>query len=167
MNIIEVSNKYHRKEFLNLPKRLYKDDQNWICPLDSEIENMFDPEKNHAFEHGVAVRWILKDENKITIGRIAAFIDYVRSDANRQPTGGVGFFEVIESREAAFFLFDKAKAWLISSGMEAMDGPVNFGENDNYWGLLVDGFMQQGFGMPYNKKYYKDYFRRIWIQELF
>ena len=35
--------------------------------------------------------------------------------------------------------------------MEAMDGPVNFGENMINWGLLVKGFMPQGFGMPYNK----------------
>ncbi len=167
MNIIEVSTKYHRKEFLNLPKRLYKDDQNWICPLDSEIEGLFDPAKNHAFEHGVAVRWILKDENNITIGRIAAFIDYVRSVANRQPTGGVGFFEVIESKEAAFSLFDKAKEWLASRGMEAMDGPINFGENDNYWGLLVNGFMQQGYAMPYNKKYYRDFFEAYGFRNYF
>ena len=32
-----------------------------------------------------------------------------------------------------------------------MDGPINFGENDSYWGLLVEGFMQQSYGMPYNK----------------
>ena len=38
-----------------------------------------------------------------------------------------------------------------------MDGPINFGENDNNWGLLVDGFMQQGFGMPYNKRYYRNF----------
>jgi hypothetical protein len=42
--------------------------------------------------------------------------------------------------------------------MEVMDGPINFGENDNNWGLLVEGFMQQGFGMPYNKRYYQSFF---------
>jgi hypothetical protein len=42
--------------------------------------------------------------------------------------------------------------------MEAMDGPINFGENDNNWGLLVEGFMQQGYGMPYHKRYYRDFF---------
>ena len=42
--------------------------------------------------------------------------------------------------------------------MEAIDGPVNFGENDSNWGLLVDGFMQQSYGMPYNMKYYRELF---------
>ncbi len=114
--------------------------------------------KTTCSDGGEAIRWILKDENGKTIGRIAAFFDRVRSYVYRQPTGGIGFFEVIENKDAAFTLFDTGKKWLSSHGMEAMDGPVNFGENDNNWGLLVDGFMQQGYGMPYHKKYYRDFF---------
>ena len=119
------------------------------------------------FRHGEAIRWILKDDNGITIGRIAAFIDKVRSAANSQPTGGIGFFEVIENREAAFTLFDTAREWLTARGMEAMDGPINFGENDNNWGLLVEGFMQQGFGMPYHKKYYRAFFEEYGFKNYF
>ena len=48
-----------------------------------------------------------------------------------------------------------------------MDGPINFGENDNNWGLLVDGFMQQGFGMPYNKKYYRSFFENYGFKNYF
>jgi hypothetical protein len=158
MQIHEVRTKNEKREFIEFPKRLYKGDPNWVCILDNELDAIFDPKKNHLFRQGDANRWILKDENGITIGRIAAFIDKVRSSANSQPTGGIGFFEVIEDREAAFALFDAGKEWLKKHGMEAMDGPINFGENDNYWGLLVEGFIQPGFGMPYNKKYYRDLF---------
>lgn len=167
MRIIEVEAKQERKEFLDLPKRIYKDDPNWICPLDSGIESVFDPARNHAFRHGKAKRWILRDETGKTIGRVAAFVDEVRSSANSQPTGGMGFFEVIDDRNAAFLLFDTAREWLVSNGMEAMDGPVNFGENDNNWGLLVDGFMPQGYGMPYNKKYYRQYFEEYGFRNYF
>jgi hypothetical protein len=158
MKLVEVKTKYEKKEFLDFPKKLYKTDPFWVCPLDSGIESVFDPSKNHTFKHGEAVRWILLDENNKTIGRIAAFIDNIRSSANHQPTGGIGFFEVIENKEAAFTLFNTARDWHISHGIEAIDGPINFGENDNSWGLLVEGFMQQGYGMPYNKKYYRDFF---------
>ena len=98
-----------KKEFLNFPRRLYKDDPNWVCMLDSELEAIFDPKKNQLFTRGEAIRWILKDENGKTIGRIAAFFDRTRSTVYRQKTGGIGFFEVIESREAAFTLFDACK----------------------------------------------------------
>jgi hypothetical protein len=109
----------------------------------------------------------LKDSDGLTIGRIAAFIDRVRSAANSQPTGGVGYFEVIENRDAAFILFDTAREWLAKLGMDAMDGPVNFGENDNNWGLLVEGYMQQGFGMPYHKKYYRAFFEEYGFKNYF
>ncbi len=158
MQVKEVLTKRDKEEFINFPKKLYNGDPHWVCPLDNGVESVFNPETNKAFAHGEAVRWILKDPAGETIGRIAAFVDSVRSSASRQPTGGLGFFEVIESREAAFILFDTAREWLTARGMEVMDGPVNFGENDSNWGLLVDGFMQQSFGMPYNKKYYRNYF---------
>jgi GNAT superfamily N-acetyltransferase len=167
MQIIEVSGKNEEKEFVNLPKRLYADDPNWVCPLDSSVRSVFDPALNHSFRHGEAGRWILKDKAGSTIGRIAAFIDKLRSAANHQPTGGIGYFEVIDDREAAFILFDTAKAWLADRGMKAMDGPVNFGENDNNWGLLVEGFMQQAYGMPYNKKYYRPFFEEYGFRNYF
>jgi hypothetical protein len=167
MKIVEVITCYDRQEFHDFPKRLYRDDPCWVCPLDSMVEGYFDPERNHSLKHGEAVRWLLKDGDGKTIGRVAAFVDRVRSAACKQLTGGLGFFEVVENREAAFLLFDTAREWLSARGMEAMDGPINFGENDNYWGLLVDGFMQQGFGMPYNKKYYRDYFESYGFRNYF
>ena len=167
MKIVEVITKDHKKEFIDFPKRLYDTDPYWVCQLDSDVESVFDPLKNHTFKHGAAMRWILNDDNEQTIGRIAAFIDNVRSDANNQPTGGIGFFEVIENRDAAFMLFDKAIEWQISHNMQAVDAPVNFGENDNNWGLLVEGFIQPGVGMPYNKKYYRSFFEEYGFQNYF
>ena len=42
----EVETSLSRKSFLELPVRLYKDEFNWIRPLDNDIEAVFDPEKN-------------------------------------------------------------------------------------------------------------------------
>jgi hypothetical protein len=47
---------------------------------------------------------------------------------------------VDDERVPLLLLFDTAKKWLQDKGMKAMDGPINFGENDSFWGLLVDGF---------------------------
>lgn len=167
MKIVEVKSKNDRKEFIDFPKRLYKDDPNWVAQLDSGIEAVFDPRTNHAFRQGAATRWILTDNNGETIGRVGAFIDNIRSKAHRQPTGGLGFFEVTDNREAAFILFDTACNWLSAKGIKAVDGPINFGENDNNWGLLVEGFMQQSYGMPYNKEYYKNFFEAYGFKNYF
>jgi GNAT superfamily N-acetyltransferase len=167
MQITEVKGKNEAREFCDFPRRLYKDDPYWVCPLDTETESTFNPLVNQAFRNGEAVRWILRDEGGRTIGRIAAFIDNVRSKANAQPTGGLGYFEVTDNRDAAFLLFDTARNWLSARGMEAMDGPINFGENDANWGLLIDGFMQQGFGIPYNKHYYRKFFEEYGFNKYF
>jgi len=158
MDIIRVINKKHKREFLEVPKILYKDDNIWVCPLDIHINDIFDPGKNVFYKHGEAERWILKDEKGTLVGRIAAFIDKNTAFKNDQPTGGVGFFECINDKQSAFLLFDTAREWLKTKGMEAMDGPINFGETDKYWGLLVDGFTHPSFEISYNHKYYQDLF---------
>ncbi len=158
MNICEVTNSRTRKEFLKVPKILYTRREAWVCPLDKEIEGIFNPGSNVLFDGGDAIRWILKSENGTLIGRIAAFYNRKKAAANRQPTGGLGFFEIIEDQQAAFMLFDAGVDWLKTKGMEAADAPINFGENNSNWGLLVEGFTHQAYGMPYHKPYYKAFF---------
>ena len=80
MKIIEVTNRAGRQDFLKVPKQLYRDEDTWVCPFDKEIESIFDPKKNVYFKHGVATRWILRDEKGKLIGRIAAFIDQNAAD---------------------------------------------------------------------------------------
>ncbi len=158
MKLVEVSGKKTRRQFLDFVERIYKDDSFYVRPLDSEVEAVFDPAQNGFFKHGEAVRWILVDEKEVVIGRVAAFINKNKAYTFQQPTGGMGFFECIQNRDAAFMLFDQARDWLAAREMKAMDGPVNFGENDVNWGLLVEGFTHPGFGMSYNPAYYRAFF---------
>jgi hypothetical protein len=51
--------------------------------------------------------------------------------------------------------------------MEAMDGPVNFGETDKYWGLLVDGFTHPSYEIAYNHPYYQELFEGYGFQTYF
>jgi len=158
MNLIEVKSRGTRGMFHKVPHIIYRDDPNWICPLQGMVENVFDPDKNPSFKNGDAIRWVLKDENNNLIGRIGAFFNHDKANIFEQPTGGCGFFECVNKQEAANILFDAAREWLKTKGMEAMDGPINFGENYMNWGLLAKGYMPQGFGMPYNPPYYVDLF---------
>lgn len=158
MKLIEVNHKRDKKKFLDVARIIYKNDKNWICPLDSDIEAIFDPARNAYFNNGKAIRWILENTEGKLIGRVAAFYNKKKANTYEQPTGGMGFFECVNDSIAAFTLFDACKTWLMQHRMEAMDGPVNFGENDQYWGLLVDGFMQQSYGMNYHHPYYRRFF---------
>ncbi len=168
MQITEVKSKSEKKDFLHVPRELYKDDRNWICHLDNDIEAVFDPAKNKYFDFGIAARWVLYDGEKNLIGRIAAFINRHLAYTYEHPTGGVGFFECINSQEAANLLLDTAKEWLEQRGMEAMDGPVNFGEKDRFWGLLVDGFdTPPPYLLNYNPPWYKELFENYGFQNYY
>jgi len=159
MQIIEVNNKSTRTAFLNVPHLIYKNDENWICPLDQDVEQIFDPKKNPFFSHGVCTRWILKDDQGQIVGRVAAFINFKKAQQYEVPTGGMGFFECIDDTEAATLLFSTAEAWLKAQDMKAMEGPINFGENDSFWGLLVEGFTAPSYGMNYHPPYYHHLFK--------
>ncbi len=169
MQILEVVSKEDIREFLMLPVRLYQNIPQWIRPLDKDIESVFDHEKNKAFRHGVCIRWILKNSKDETVGRVAAFIiDKLVNKGNDQPTGGMGFFECVNDHTLALSLFDQCKDWLQSKGMEAMDGPVNFGSRDRWWGLLVEGFEDEpNYQCNYNFPYYKDFFESYGFQVYF
>ena len=156
--LISVDDKHTCNQFHNVMRLIYKDDKNFVCPPDKVIEGIFTPGKNVFFSHGEATRWILVDEKNKLVGRVAAFINRKKAFTFQVPTGGMGFFECINDIKAADILFDACRNWLKERGMEAMDGPINFGENDNFWGLLVEGFTPQSFGMNYNPPYYKNFF---------
>ncbi|MDP2336451.1 MAG: GNAT family N-acetyltransferase [Bacteroidota bacterium] len=159
MEIISVTDKETIQAFHELPIQIYKNDPNWVCPLRMMIEAIFNPQKNAGFIHGKARRWLVKDGIHI-IGRIAAFYDRSKLEEGSEQAGNIGFFECHDNFEAARLLFDTARDWLTNEGFTAMDGPVNFGENFYNWGLLVDGFQQQGFGMNYHAPYYSQLFEK-------
>lgn len=158
INILEVNNKNRKQQFYDCARDIYADDPHWVCPLDVEIESIFDPSHNTAFEHGAAFRWIAVDADNNTIGRITAFFHKEKAMKHKPYAGGIGFFESIDDQDVANKLFDTAREWLIHQGMEAMDGPINFGENFLYWGLLLEGFTHQAYGMQYHKPYYRTLF---------
>ena len=168
MEIIEVKSKKDKKDFVLVALDIYKKEKNWIRPLDKDINQVFDPEKNKTFETGECTRWLLREEGK-TVGRIAAFVNQKTANKdNDQPTGGTGFFECINDQNAANLLFDTAKEWLVAKGMEAMDGPINFGDRDKWWGLLVDGFdIEPNYQCNFQPPYYQTLFETYGFQVYF
>lgn len=65
-------------------------------------------------------------------------------------------------------LFDTAKNWLEKNGYNSMDGPINFGERDKWWGCLVEGFdIDPNYLQNYGKAYYQKLFENYGFQLLF
>jgi len=161
----EVLNNAQKKEFLEFPARLYKGDKSYIRPLDKDIESVFDNSVNKCFANGESKRFLFKNKDGETVGKVAVFVN--KQYIEKQPTGGIGFFDCINDQETANFIFDHCKNWLQGRGMEAMDGSINFGERDRFWGVLIEGFSEPLYGMNYNYPYYKELFENYGFEIYF
>jgi hypothetical protein len=168
MNLTEVTSAALAREFIEVNVVINRDDKAYIRPLDKDIAQVFDEKKNKAFRQGKAIRWILKDDEGVLIGRIAAFTNKkYKNKGDDVPVGGIGFFDCINNQQAADMLFDVARHWLLQQGMQAMDGPINFGDRDRWWGLVVSGFQPPLYGMNYNQPYYQPLFETYGFRPFF
>ena len=179
MKIIAVTDQRTEQQWMRLPWSIYANDPNWIPHLVQDVAKVFDPAKNKLLkpgsgpgQGGTAERWILVDDTNTTIGRIAAFINPKTAHFEKQPTGGMGFFECINDRKAADLLLDTARDRLKTQGMEAMDGPINLGDRNMFWGLLIKNYTDPPiYGTNYNPAYYKEllegYGFQVWFNQLF
>lgn len=168
MKILEVSNSATEKQWIRLPWKIYKDDPNWIPHIVQDVRKVFDPEKNKLFKDGKAWRWLLLDDANKPIGRIAAFINNKTAYEEEHPVGGMGFFECVNDQAAANLLLDTAKTKLEAEGMEVMEGPINFGEKNQYWGLLIENFDDPPtYQNNYNPPYYLQLLENFGFQEYY
>lgn len=168
MKILPVTDKKDALAFIRVNVDLNRKVKNYIRPLDKDINDVFNPEKNKAFRHGEAIRWILYSDAGEPIGRIAAFVNKkYKNKGDDVPVGGIGFFDCINDLSAASLLFDTAKKWLQEKGIQAMDGPINFGERDKWWGLVTEGFEEPMYNMNFNPPYYINLFEHYGFKVFF
>lgn len=161
MYLTEVKDRLSAQQFLKVNPLINQRTPNYIRPLDKDIRDVFDKRKNKAYRFGETARWILKDDQQNLIGRIAAFTNKkYKNKGDTVAVGGMGFFDCINNQQAADMLFDVAKHWLLQRGMEGMDGPINFGERDRWWGLLVEGFEPPVYCLNFNQPYYAALFEQ-------
>ena len=167
MTILTVNNATTEKEFHQLPFSIYKEDKSWVPHLKQDIEKVFDSKQNKFFRHGEAIRWIAQKDGK-TIGRIAAFINEKANKKSNTNIGGIGFFECMNDEKAAFQLFEIAKQWIKDRGMDTIEGPINFGEKDKYWGLIIENFEYPPYyNQNYNPPYYVPFFENFGFKKYY
>jgi hypothetical protein len=152
-SIRTISDKRGRKDFLELPYKIYRDDPRWVPPLRSETIRILDPLKNPFFFKSTLQKFVgYKDE--IPVSRGVAIINRGHWKKFGQNTAFFGFFESIDDPEACFRLFDAMENFCRNEGAEFLEGPFN----PNYYselGLLTENFNDSPvFFETYNPEYY-------------
>lgn len=154
VQIVPVESPREKKDFLNLPWKIYRSNPCWIPPLRQNQKELvgFAP---HPFYNEAESQAFLASDSGRPVGRILAIHDQAHNRYYDENRGFFGFFECEENPDAAAGLFDAAKNWLKQKGAVAVRGPVN--PSMNYeCGLLVDAFDKTpSFMMTYNLPYYE------------
>lgn len=141
------------KKFIDFFYAVYKDDPNFVPPLRMDRKKLIDKKKNPFYTHSQMELYLAERDGKV-VGRIGAIVNDNHNKEHNDKVGFFGFFECINDQEVANALFDTAKKYLQSKGMNAMRGPANPSVNDEY-GMLIEGFDSPPVVlMTYNPPYY-------------
>jgi hypothetical protein len=140
------------RDFLDVVDYIYKDEPNFIRPLDQDLKDRLNPKKNPLFEHAEGTIFTAYRNGKC-VGRITATVDHEHLARHKDQTGFWGFFDTTDDEEVARELIARAESWLRGKGMTRARGPVSMSINEEI-GCLVEGFDQPPvFLNPYHKPY--------------
>lgn len=138
VEIIELPFGTGTARFLDVGRTVYAGDPTWVCPLDMDMKDRFDPKKNPFFEHAEGTTFIARKGGR-DVGRITAQIDHEHIKRYADARGFFGFLDTIDDAGVCKALLDAAEAWLRQRGMKHMRGPMNLCINEEM-GTLVEGF---------------------------
>ena len=149
--VIPVASRREKKDFLQFPWTLYRDDPNWVPPLRGNEKELVGY-RPHPFYEVNSVQTFVAYRDGRVCGRIAAILNQGHIDRFGDRRGFFGFFECVDDREVADRLFDAAREWFAARDVFAMRGPANPSLNHTV-GLLVEGFdLSPTFMMTYTKR---------------
>jgi GNAT superfamily N-acetyltransferase len=136
------------RAFVRLPHEIYRNDPNWIAPLDMDVRALLDRAR-HPFHQHSDTGFFLARRGKEVVGRIAAVINHRYDEFHGERGGFFGLFESIDDAGVAGALLDAAEGWLCARGAAWARGPLNLSTNDELFspGVLIDGFDSPPFIM--------------------
>ncbi len=144
------------KRFVKFPTELYKDNPNYIPPMEAD-EYKMTTKRNAHFKECDHIYFLAENEKGKVIGRIACVIMFPYNEKNNCKYARFTRFDVIDDEEVAHALLSTAEDWARSKGMEYIHGPLGYDDLERE-GLMVAGFENKGaYLTSYNAPYYQTY----------
>lgn len=159
IDVVKLGSKRELHDFIRVPYHIYEGCPQYVPDLESSICDLFNPQKNPAFEFSHIqpfVAYSLGDDesSKTPVGRIVGIIN--RKANERWQTRHVRFalIEFVDDEEVSRALVDAVAQWGRSFGMDAIEGPMGITDFDKE-GMLVEDFNLTGtMNTIYNPAYY-------------
>lgn len=152
IEIKKVETGRDKKEFLNFPLRMYKDNPNFVPPLYGDEKKIFD--KDFVYNDSCETAYYLAKRNGVTVGRISAILQKASNEKHGEKRVRFTRFDCENDEEAAKALFKAVEDFAVEKGMDTVCGPLGFSDLERE-GLLVEGFDELStFEEQYNAEYY-------------
>lgn len=144
----------HRRDYIDLPWRIYRNDSSWVPPLRSDARSLMDPKKNPFFRHALVEHFVAVLPDGEVVGRIAACIHPFEDNRPATESCSFGFFESVQDFDVARSLLGAVESWARARKMRFVHGPYNYCGTQEL-GLLTDGFHSRpAYFQTYNPPYY-------------
>ena len=137
IEILPVENSSQRRHFVTFPWQIYKNDPLWVPPLVNDRLKFIDPAKGVFFKRGIADFFTAFKDGK-PVGTICCADDRATNAARGLKDCLIGFFECIQDEQVALAMFDHARKWATTHGLNSMYGPFNLDYEDGYGVLLEE-----------------------------
>jgi hypothetical protein len=161
----EITDKRGWKDFLSIPREVYRNDPNWVAPQESEVRRVLDPVKNPYFRNALLKVFVCYSYDKPTC-RSVLVINSLHWMRWNKKSAFFGFFESIDDGRAVSSLFTKLEEESKALGAEYLEGPFNPNHYSEL-GMLTDNFNSSpAFFETYNPPYYPELLYQTGYSEL-
>lgn len=152
-------------EFVQFPKKLYKNNPYYVPDLETDIYNTFNPSKNAGLEFTDIQPFLAYDTHGNVVGRIAGIINHRANKKWHTKNVRFGFIEFIDDLEVSSSLLSAVEKWGKERGMEQIQGPLGICDFDKE-GMLIEDFEQLGSMVTiYNPPYYPQHMETLGYQK--
>ena len=154
IEVREVKTRKEKKDFVNLPLKLYKDNDYYVPLLYVDEMNLFSKKKNINYDD-CDMAFFIAYKDKIPAGRIIAIEQKTYNKKTGEKRCRFSRFDTIDDDEVCKKLFDAVENWAKERGLNIVHGPLGFNDLDRE-GLLIEGFDKLAtFEENYNYPYYR------------
>ncbi len=154
LSVKKVQTKREMNDFVELPRRLYKNCPYYVPDLDMDIRETFDPKKNAGLDYSNIQPFIAYDEKGTPVGRIAGIINHRANEKWHTKNVRFSLIEFIDDPQVSGALLAAVEQWGRERGMDAIQGPMGIFDFDKE-GMLVEDFDRMGsMSTIYNPPYY-------------
>jgi hypothetical protein len=164
--IKEVVTRQDKRNFIYLPSKVHKSNQNWLPTIYVDEWELFNEKKNKSYQYSDTILF-LAIRDSIIVGRIMGIINRRYNTIHNEQHGRFCFMECYEDQEIVHALISKVENWAREKGMTRLVGPLAFSDKDPQ-GFQIEGFEHPKFIVcPTNDPYLPEmialegYYKRI------